>query len=131
MAYKISDRAQEWTTYAGIVVGALSAAAPQFMPHDTWCQVWQAAQLILAAALVFLPQSAGATAVENDGLVLLRQLSSHLPPEYTNSLTPIMSVLTAAVLKGPQPAAPVAPPAPAPVVQQPLPTVSAVPVPGQ
>lgn len=124
MAYSFQDRLSEWTTYAGLMVGALAAVVPQVVPVGPWSEAWMAGQLFLSAALVLLPQTAGTTAVENDGLTLLKALAAHVPPQYASALTPFMTVLSAAVMKP----VTVIPPAltPAPIVQS-VPVV-AVPV---
>lgn len=111
MAYKLSDRAKEWTTYAGVAIAALSAVLPQIVPEHGWAEAWQAAQMLLGAALIFMPQTAGTTAVENEGLTLLRALSDHLPAQYASAMQPFITVLTTALVqKSAQP-----------VPQQPLP----------
>lgn len=126
MAYSFQDRLSEWTTYAGLAVGALAAVVPQVVPVGPWSEAWMAGQLFLSAALVLLPQTAGTTAVENDGLQLLKALADHVPPQYASALTPFMTVLSAAVMK-PKPVivAPVAPPAPTPAPIAPVAPITA------
>jgi hypothetical protein len=133
MAYNFQERLSEWTTYAGVIVGALAAVVPQVVPVGPWSEAWMAGQLFVSAALVLLPQTAGTTAVENDGLQLLKALADHVPPQYSSALTPFMTVLSAAVMK-PKPVTlppvQVTPPAstPAPVAPLPMAPVPVVPV---
>lgn len=108
MAYKVSDRAQEWTTYAGIAVAAIAVVVPQILPAQEWTQLWGAGQLLLGAAMIFLPQSAGTTAVENDALALLQAFSAKVPPQYSAAMQPFLAVLAKAAMQGPPTAAPAA-----------------------
>jgi hypothetical protein len=106
MAYKMADRAKEWTSYAGAAIAAVSVIVPEFIPAQAWVHYWADLQLVLGASLVLVPQSAGSTAVENDALSLLKALSAQIPQQYSAALQPVMGMLAKAVL---QPAAPVSP----------------------
>src|SRR5690348_18446765 len=98
MAYKLTDRLKEWTSYVGVAVGAIGVAVPQLVPAAQWAHVWADAQLVLGAALVFLPQTAGTTAVEADALSLVQALSDKVPPQYQSALQPFLALLTRAAL---------------------------------
>src|ERR1700751_2822101 len=123
MAYKMTDRLKEWTSYAGVAVGAIGVAIPQLVPAAEWTHFWADAQIILGAALILLPQTAGTTAVESDALALVQALSDKVPPQYQSALRPFLVLRTrAAVQPHTAPAVPAVPvPPPAPVPQQPLP----------
>lgn len=107
MAYKVADRAKEWTTYAGILVAGIATVVPQLVPTATWVQVWADAQMLLGAALMFLPQTAGTLAVENEILPLLQALSTKIPPQYGAAMQPFLAIL-AKVAMQPTTAAPAA-----------------------
>jgi hypothetical protein len=126
MAYRLADRAKEWTSYAGLAVAAIGAAVPQVIPVDHFAQYWSDAQIILGAALVLLPQTAGTTAVENDALSLLRALSAKVPPQYAAAMQPFVTLLARGMLS-PQPRVPAQPVV---QVQQPQ-AIPAVPIPQQ
>jgi hypothetical protein len=118
MAYKVADRAKEWTTYAGLAVAAIGAAVPSVIPVDHWAQYWGDAQLILGAVLVLLPQTAGTTAVENEAMSLLQALSAKVPPQYSQAMQPFVTLLAKGMLVNapvPQPQ-----PIPQPIQQQPI-----------
>jgi hypothetical protein len=119
MAYKLTDRAKEWTTYAGIAVAGIAAAVPDFVPVDKWTEGWQAAQLLLGAAMIFIPQSTGTTAVENELLSLMQALAAKVPTQYQGALQPFMAFLARVAVT----------PNSAPVTADPGVTVSGVPVP--
>jgi hypothetical protein len=121
MAYKVSDRAKEWTTYAGIAVAAVAVVVPQMIPTQEWTQLWGAGQLLLGAAMIFLPQSAGTTAVENDALTLLQAFSAKVPPQYSAAMQPFMAVLAKAAMQPPPTAAPAT--AAPPVTPEPIPGI--------
>jgi hypothetical protein len=93
MAYKFSDRLKEWTTYVGVAAVCLGAVLPHFMPPGPWVQVFQTAQMALGAMLMFVPQTAGSTAVENDSWALLKAFTAGLPPEYAAGVQPLLSTL--------------------------------------
>src|SRR5690348_17827710 len=96
MTYKFADRMKEWTSYAGIAAAGLAAMIPQLVPADNhWVQIWQAAQLFVAGAMIFIPQTAGTTAVENDSWTLLRAFAKNLPPQYAGPMQPLLSTLAA------------------------------------
>jgi hypothetical protein len=131
MAYKVADRAKEWTTYAGFAVAAIGTLVPE-VQVDHWAQYWTDAQIILGAVLVLLPQTTGTTAVENEALTLLQALSSKVPPQYAQAMQPFVTLLAKGMLS---PNAPVLPvrqqpqvqPLPAfPIPQQPLPQAPVV-----
>jgi hypothetical protein len=46
MAYKLTDRLKEWTSYVGVAVGAIGVAVPQLVPAAQWAHVWADAQLV-------------------------------------------------------------------------------------
>lgn len=139
MNYRFRDRAKEWTSWVGIVLSALAVVIPQVLPPDTWwAEAWQSGQLVLGAALIFIPHTAGTTAVENDAWSLLKALSANLPPAYAGPMQPLVQTLAAALAQStmnpngppsgkPQPvippgsiivpAKPVAPPPPSPAPQ--------------
>lgn len=129
MAYNVSDRMKEWTSFAGAAVAAASIVIPQFVPVAAWVHYWADAQLVLGAALVLIPQSAGTTAVENEALSLLQAISAKVPAEYAAAVLPAINLLTrvtsqlptapvAVVPVVPQPVVPVHTTPPAPVVPQ-------------
>jgi hypothetical protein len=97
MAYKVADRAKEWTTYAGLAVAAIGAVVPS-VPTDHWAQYWTDAQIILGAVLVLLPQTAGTTAVENEAMTLLQALSAKVPPQYAQAMQPFVTLLAKGML---------------------------------
>ena len=124
MAYKVADRAKEWTTYAGLAVAAIGAAVPPVIPVDHWAQYWGDAQLILGAVLVLLPQTAGTTAVENEAMSLLQALSAKVPPQYSQAMQPFVTLLAKGMLVNapvPQPQPIPQPTQQQPIMQQPLP----------
>jgi hypothetical protein len=97
MAYKVADRAKEWTTYAGLAVAAIGTLVPE-VQVDHWAQYWTDAQIILGVVLVLLPQTAGTTAVENEALTLLQALSSKVPPQYAQAMQPFVTLLAKGML---------------------------------
>jgi hypothetical protein len=129
MAYKLSDRAKEWTSYAGLAVAAIGACLPQVVPLSHFVQYFGDAQIALGAVMVALPQNAGTTAVENDALTLLQALSAKIPPAYSAAMQPFIAMLAKGILM-PQAAAAPVPQLPQPVVAQPVvtqPTAPAAP----
>lgn len=125
MAYKVADRAKEWTTYAGIIVGGIATVVPQLVPSATWVQVWADAQMLLGAALVFLPQTAGTFAVENEILPLLQALSAKVPPQYGAAMQPFLAILAKVAIQPATPAAP-APVLPGVLIPTPVPVTTTV-----
>jgi hypothetical protein len=128
MAYKLADRAKEWTTYAGLAVAGIGAAVPSVILVDHWAQYWGDAQLILGAVLVLLPQTAGTTAVENEAMSLLQALSAKVPPQYSQAMQPFVTLLAKGMLSPNAPVQPVQPVRQQPQVMQPVP---AMPIPQQ
>lgn len=101
MTYKVKDRFKEWTTYAGIVVAVLAAAVPQVFPASSplWAHIWQATQLFLGGAMVFIPQGAGTTVVENEAWSLLKAFAGKLPPGYADSMQPLIATLASSLAR--------------------------------
>lgn len=101
MTYKVKDRFKEWTTYAGVVTAALAAAVPQVFPAASplWAHLWQSAQLFLGGAMVFIPQTAGSTAVENEAWTLLKSFAGQLPAGYADSMQPLIATLAASLAR--------------------------------
>lgn len=96
MSYKFSDRAKEWTSYAGAAAAALAYALPMLVPADLhWIQFWQGAQMLVGAALIFVPQTAGTTSVENESWSLLKAFAAKAPPEYSDAMQPMLAALAA------------------------------------
>lgn len=134
MTYRLRDRAKEWTSYVGIAAAGLGAMIPEIAPvADHWAQFWQAGQMFVGAALIFIPHTAGSTAVENDGLELLRALASKLPSTYAAAMQPTINALAGAMLQPTAPVKPVAVSKPAPaapeVVAKPIQKPAAPPAP--
>ena len=94
MAYKFTDRLKEWTSYVGVAAAGLATMVPMVVPADNhWVQIWQAAQLFVGGAMIFIPQTAGTTAVENDSWTLLKAFAQKLPPQYAGPMQPLLSTL--------------------------------------
>src|SRR6185437_7892904 len=115
MAYKFQDRSKEWTSWVGTIVAGLAAAIPAMFPatNHYWMEFWQAAQLFVGGALIFIPQTAGSTAVENESWQLLKAFAAAAPPEYAEPMKPLLATLAghlATAEATPAPAAPVHPP---------------------
>lgn len=133
MTYRFRDRAKEWTSWVGVALTALATVLPQVVPPDTWwVEAWQAAQTGLGMALVFIPHTAGTTAIENDAWSLLKAFAAQLPPAYATPMQPFIQALASGLAHAetqPSPAGPgnVVVPAPTPVPAQPTP----MPVPAQ
>lgn len=124
MTYTFSDRLKEWTSYAGVVVAALSAAIPMLISptNHVWVEIWQALQIGLGSALVFIPQTAGTTAIENEAWTLLKAFSGRLPPDYASVTQPLVSELASVLAKSQTPTPPGLPP----VAVQPTPPAAVV-----
>lgn len=114
MSYKFADRAKEWTSWVGIGLSALAVAIPQILPPNTWwVEAWQAGQMVLGVALIFIPHTAGTTAVENDAWSLLKAFATQLPPAYSAPMQPLVQALASALAHSEMNNV-VTPPAPAP-----------------
>jgi hypothetical protein len=99
MAYKLTDRLKEWTTYAGVVLAGVGAVIPDLIPPDAWSHYLGDAQIILGAAMAFMPQSAGSTtAIEQDAVSLLQAFTSKMPADYAESVRPVLNSLARAAI---------------------------------
>lgn len=116
MSYRFRDRAKEWTSWAGIALSALAVVIPQVLPPDTWwVEAWQAGQMVLGVALIFIPHTAGTTAVENEAWALLKAFAAQLPPAYAAPMQPLIQALASALAQSEiNKPAPVPVPAPVP-----------------
>lgn len=119
MTYTFKDRVKEWTSYAGLGVAALAAAIPAVMPATShyWVEGWQALQMGLGVALIFIPQTAGTTAIENEAWQLLQAFSGKLPQAYAADMQPLIGELASTLAKSQVAASKGAAPAPAPAVK--------------
>lgn len=132
MSYCFRDRAKEWTSYVGVGLSALAAVIPQVVPPNTWwVELWQASQMGLGIALVFIPHSAGSTAIENEAWSLLKAFAAKLPAEYAGPMQGVIQTLGAALANSqiPRPTPVQTTPVPAPVPAQPVPTPAPDPAP--
>lgn len=109
-SYNLQDRLKEWTSAAGAMVAAAAVIVPEFIPVTQWVHYWTDAQLVLGAALVLIPQTAGSEAIENDALSLLTALSSKVPPDYAAAVQPLIAQLARLTAGVPKFAAPVTAP---------------------
>lgn len=96
MVYRFRDRLKEWTSYAGVAAAALGYSLPLIVPADAhWVQFWQGAQMLVGAAMIFTPQTAGTLAVENDSWSLLKAFAANVPPQYSAVMQPLIAELAA------------------------------------
>lgn len=114
MAYKFADRSKEWTSWVGTAVAGLAAAVPAMFPASNhyWIELWQALQLFVGGALIFIPQTAGTTAVENESWSLLKAFAAAAPPEYSEPMKPLLATLAGHLAVAEATPAPATPPTP-------------------